>query len=57
MDSWIFYPTGAIFRSYDLSSDAVSVVAYPGELFMRALKLIILPFIVCCIIVGACIGR
>lgn len=43
---------GAVFRSYDLNNDVVSVLAYPGEIFLRALKLIILPFIVCCIIVG-----
>ncbi|KAK7590794.1 hypothetical protein V9T40_002407 [Parthenolecanium corni] len=44
--------SGALFRHYDVSSETISVVAYPGEIFLRALKLIILPFIICCIIVG-----
>ncbi|XP_065224245.1 excitatory amino acid transporter 2 [Planococcus citri] len=44
---------GICFRYAELSTDAVSILGYPGELFMRALKMIVLPFIICCIILGS----
>ncbi|XKL63707.1 hypothetical protein PGB90_006071 [Kerria lacca] len=44
--------SGLILRQFDLSDDVVSILAYPGEIFLRALKLIILPFIICCVIIG-----
>lgn len=51
--NWLnFITTGICFRYAELSSDAVSILGYPGELFMRALKMIVLPFIICCIILG-----
>jgi len=41
----------------ELSSDAVMLVSYPGELFMRLLKMLILPLIVASIITGKSEGQ
>lgn len=49
---FFLFITGLILRQFDLSDDVVSILAYPGEIFLRALKLIILPFIICCVIIG-----
>lgn len=43
---------GAVLRTQELNSTAITLISYPGELFMRALKLLVLPFIVSCIIIG-----
>uniref|UniRef100_A0A336LZJ5 CSON008580 protein n=1 Tax=Culicoides sonorensis TaxID=179676 RepID=A0A336LZJ5_CULSO len=37
---------GVCLRSYDLSDDTILLISYPGELFLRCLKLMILPLIV-----------
>ncbi|GFG33821.1 hypothetical protein Cfor_11025, partial [Coptotermes formosanus] len=43
---------GCILRPLNLSSDAVMLVSYPGELFMRLLKLLILPLIIASLTAG-----
>uniref|UniRef100_A0A336MJG2 CSON002447 protein n=1 Tax=Culicoides sonorensis TaxID=179676 RepID=A0A336MJG2_CULSO len=37
---------GVCLRSYDLSDDTILLISYPGEIFLRCLKLMILPLIV-----------
>merc|ERR1719419_2190881 len=44
---------GLLLRKYQLDSVTVSYIAYPGELFMRLLKLMILPLIIASLITGA----
>ncbi|XP_054265021.1 excitatory amino acid transporter-like isoform X1 [Macrosteles quadrilineatus] len=44
--------TGLILRPMGLSEDTVILISYPGELFMRVLKLMILPFVISCLIIG-----
>ncbi|GBP84746.1 Putative sodium-dependent excitatory amino acid transporter glt-6 [Eumeta japonica] len=41
------------FRSYNLGADALLLISYPGELFMRVLKLMILPLIIASLIAGS----
>lgn len=41
-----FFPTGFSLRSMNLSPEAIALVSYPGEIFMRLLKLVLLPLIV-----------
>ena len=43
---------GLLLRKYQLDSVTVSYIAYPGELFMRLLKLMILPLIIASLITG-----
>lgn len=43
---------GFVLRPMDLHPDTVLVISYPGELFMRVLKLMILPFVISCLIIG-----
>ncbi|CAH0382129.1 unnamed protein product [Bemisia tabaci] len=43
---------GFILRSLELTPDTIVMISYPGELFLRALKLLILPFVISCIIIG-----
>lgn len=40
-----FFP-GFILRNFDLNEDSILLISYPGELFMRILKLIILPLVI-----------
>jgi L-cystine uptake protein TcyP (sodium:dicarboxylate symporter family) len=44
---------GFVLRPLKLSSDAVMLVSYPGELFMRLLKLLVLPLIIASITAGS----
>ncbi|KDR21109.1 excitatory amino acid transporter-like isoform X2 [Zootermopsis nevadensis] len=44
---------GFILRPLKLSSDAVILISYPGELFTRLLKLFILPLIIASLIAGS----
>ena len=44
---------GTSLRSFDLSHETILLIAYPGELFMRLLKLMILPLIIASLITGA----
>jgi len=44
---------GICLRTFDLSQEAILLIAYPGELFMRLLKLMILPLIIASLITGA----
>lgn len=39
-------------RPLDLGDDAVMLISYPGELFMRLLKLMILPLVIASLISG-----
>ncbi|EEB15083.1 Excitatory amino acid transporter, putative [Pediculus humanus corporis] len=38
--------SGLILRNYQPSEDSILIISYPGEIFMRILKLIILPLVV-----------
>jgi solute carrier family 1 (glial high affinity glutamate transporter), member 2 len=40
-------------RQLDLSKDAIMIISYPGELFMRILKLMILPLVISSLITGS----
>ncbi|PNF17685.1 hypothetical protein B7P43_G07363 [Cryptotermes secundus] len=44
---------GFVLRPLKLSPDAVMVISYPGEIFMRLLKLLILPLIIASLIAGS----
>ena len=44
---------GIFLRIMDLSEESILLIAYPGELFMRLLKLMILPLIIASLITGA----
>lgn len=44
---------GLLLRPMNLSPDSQILLAYPGELFMRLLKLFILPLIISSLIVGS----
>lgn len=45
--------TGFGLRPYNLGPDALMIISYPGELFMRLLKLMILPLIIASLIAGS----
>ncbi len=38
--------SGILFRSYNLSNDTIMLITYPGELFLRMLKLVTLPMLI-----------
>ncbi|CAH3873257.1 unnamed protein product [Pieris brassicae] len=40
-------------RPYHLGADALMIISYPGELFMRLLKLMILPLVIASLIAGS----
>jgi len=44
---------GILLRTLELSPETILLIAYPGELFMRLLKLMILPLIIASLITGA----
>lgn len=44
--------TGLFLRQYNVPDDVLLLLNYPGELFMRLLKLLILPLIISSLIVG-----
>jgi Na+/H+-dicarboxylate symporter len=44
--------SGVGLRPLHLSPDAILLVSYPGELFMRLLKLMILPLVIASLIAG-----
>ena len=44
---------GILLRTFDLSQETILLIAYPGELFMRLLKLMILPLIIASLITGS----
>jgi len=44
---------GLLLRPLDMSPHAILLLSYPGELFMRLLKLMILPLIIASLITGA----
>jgi len=44
---------GMLLRPLDLEQDTIDLLAYPGELFMRLLKLMILPLVIASLITGA----
>ncbi len=44
--------SGILLKPLDLDKEAVAYIAYPGELFMRLLKLMILPLIIASLITG-----
>ena len=43
---------GLMLRPYQLNDQTIAYIAYPGELFMRLLKLMILPLIIASLITG-----
>lgn len=48
-----FNDSGLSLRQFDLSKDAILLISYPGEIFMRILKLMILPLIIASLITGS----
>ena len=44
---------GLTLRNVDMSQECIRMVAYPGELFMRLLKLMILPLVIASLITGS----
>lgn len=49
----LFFPfTGLGLRPLTLDSDTIMLISYPGELFMRLLKLMILPLVIASLIAG-----
>lgn len=46
LSHFFFSFTGFSLRPMNLSQEAITLVSYPGELFMRLLKLLILPLII-----------
>jgi len=57
LTSHFYSSAGFILRPLKLSSDAVMLMSYPGELFMRLLKLLILPLIIASITAGKSEGH
>lgn len=47
-----FHP-GMSLRQFDLCKDTILLISYPGELFMRILKLMILPLVIASLITGS----
>ena len=45
--------SGLLLCSLDLEKSTILLIAYPGELFMRLLKLMILPLVVASLVSGA----
>lgn len=45
--------TGFSLRPLHLGNDAIMLISYPGELFMRILKLMILPLVISSLIAGS----
>ena len=45
--------TGLSLRPFELSKETIMLIAYPGELFMRLLKLMILPLVIASLISGS----
>ncbi|XP_014259374.1 excitatory amino acid transporter 2 isoform X3 [Cimex lectularius] len=43
---------GFTLRTLNPSDEMIMLISYPGELFMRILKLMILPFVISCLIMG-----
>lgn len=50
---YILLSIGFSLRSLDLGPDAIMLISYPGELFMRILKLMILPLVISSLIAGS----
>ena len=44
---------GLSLREFDLCKDTIIIISYPGELFMRILKLMILPLVIASLITGS----
>jgi len=44
--------TGYLLRPMNLTSDTIILIAFPGELLMRMLKMLVLPLIVTSIVTG-----
>ncbi|XP_070507065.1 excitatory amino acid transporter [Chironomus tepperi] len=44
---------GLSLRQFDLCKDTIIMISYPGELFMRILKLMILPLVIASLITGS----
>ena len=44
---------GLALRYYELDPLTINIIAYPGELFMRLLKLMILPLVIASLITGS----
>lgn len=47
------HSTGFSLRPLRLGTDAIMLISYPGELFMRILKLMILPLVISSLIAGS----
>ena len=44
---------GLSLRQVEMGEESIRMVAYPGELFMRLLKLMILPLVIASLITGS----
>lgn len=49
----LLFHIGFSLRSLDLGPDSIMMISYPGELFMRILKLMILPLVISSLIAGS----
>lgn len=47
------FPSGLSLRPFELCKETIMLIAYPGELFMRLLKLMILPLVIASLIAGS----
>ena len=52
----LYFDSGVVcglgLRHYEPSQFIINIIAYPGELFMRLLKLMILPLVIASLITG-----
>lgn len=46
------YFSGFALRTTQLSKEAIDLIQYPGEIFQRALQMMILPLVISSLIVG-----
>lgn len=47
--------TGYLLRPLNLSADTIMLIAFPGEILMRMLKMLVLPLIVTSIVTGVAV--
>lgn len=50
---YYYFHLGLSLRPFELCKETIMLIAYPGELFMRLLKLMILPLVIASLIAGS----